>query len=166
MNWDAIGAIGQVLGSIAVFVTLGYLAVQVKHARGELRRSIRQGRGEAQRQLYLFRAGDRRMTGLLQKANAALGAAPNAFVQELVERAGLTHEEVLAPYAEHVAWWSYRVQVIPYVDELPPEDRAEFDATTRSFYSTRYSRRWLEVSKSVLNPEAVRYIDNLLAQPG
>ena len=31
MNWEEVGAIGQVLGSIAVFVTLGYLAVQVKH---------------------------------------------------------------------------------------------------------------------------------------
>ena len=30
MNWDAIGAIGQVLGSLAVFVSLGYLAVQTK----------------------------------------------------------------------------------------------------------------------------------------
>lgn len=33
MNWDAIGAVGQVLGSVAVFVTLGYLAVQIRHAR-------------------------------------------------------------------------------------------------------------------------------------
>ena len=33
MNWDAIGAIGQMLGSIAVFVTLGYLAVQVRRIR-------------------------------------------------------------------------------------------------------------------------------------
>jgi hypothetical protein len=27
MNWDEVGAIGQVLGSIAVFITLEYLAV-------------------------------------------------------------------------------------------------------------------------------------------
>jgi len=30
MNWDAIGAIGQMLGSIAVFITLVYLALQVR----------------------------------------------------------------------------------------------------------------------------------------
>src|SRR5262245_36441765 len=30
MNWEAIGAIGQLLSSITVFVTLGYLAVQVR----------------------------------------------------------------------------------------------------------------------------------------
>ena len=31
MNWDAIGAVGQMLGSVAVLFTLGYLALQVKH---------------------------------------------------------------------------------------------------------------------------------------
>ena len=30
MNWDAIGAIGQMLGSIAVLVTLTYLAAQIR----------------------------------------------------------------------------------------------------------------------------------------
>ena len=32
MNWDAIGAIGQILGAAAVFISLGYLAVQLKVA--------------------------------------------------------------------------------------------------------------------------------------
>ena len=30
MNWDAIGAIGEILGAIAVVLTLGYLAMQVR----------------------------------------------------------------------------------------------------------------------------------------
>jgi hypothetical protein len=30
MNWDAIGAIGEVLGAIAVVVTLIYLGVQIR----------------------------------------------------------------------------------------------------------------------------------------
>ena len=42
--WDAIGAVGQMLGSMAVFITRGYLAVQVKHARSEMRRPLSQGR--------------------------------------------------------------------------------------------------------------------------
>src|SRR5262245_40613499 len=31
MNWEAIAALGQALGSIAVFVTLVYLAAQIRH---------------------------------------------------------------------------------------------------------------------------------------
>jgi len=30
MNWDAISAIGEILGAIAVVATLGYLAVQIR----------------------------------------------------------------------------------------------------------------------------------------
>ena len=40
MNWDGVGAVGEALGSIAVFVTLGYLAIQVRHARDDVRRSV------------------------------------------------------------------------------------------------------------------------------
>ena len=33
MNWDAIGAVGEIIGGVAVLVTLIYLAIQVRHAR-------------------------------------------------------------------------------------------------------------------------------------
>lgn len=33
MNWDAIGAVGEIIGAVAVLVTLIYLAIQVRHAR-------------------------------------------------------------------------------------------------------------------------------------
>jgi len=31
MNWEAIGAIGEIVGAITVFATLIYLAIQIKH---------------------------------------------------------------------------------------------------------------------------------------
>ncbi len=37
MNWDAIGAVGEVLGALAVVVTLGYLAIQVRQNTSALR---------------------------------------------------------------------------------------------------------------------------------
>lgn len=33
MNWEAIGAVGEILGAGAVLVTLVYLAVQIRHVR-------------------------------------------------------------------------------------------------------------------------------------
>ncbi len=32
MNWEAIGSIGEIIGSLAVVVTLFYLALQIRHA--------------------------------------------------------------------------------------------------------------------------------------
>ena len=39
MNWDAIGAIGEILGAIAVFASLIYLAAQIRNQNRESRMS-------------------------------------------------------------------------------------------------------------------------------
>ena len=31
MNWDAIGAVGEVIGAMAVVISIIYLAVQIRH---------------------------------------------------------------------------------------------------------------------------------------
>ena len=36
MNWDAIGAVGEVLGAIAVLLTLVYIALQLRQVKKEL----------------------------------------------------------------------------------------------------------------------------------
>jgi hypothetical protein len=50
MNWDAIGAVGETLGSMAVLATLVYVAAQLKQnsqlAKAQLEHSIMQGFGE------------------------------------------------------------------------------------------------------------------------
>jgi hypothetical protein len=35
MNWDALGAIGELLGAAAVVLTLGYLAIQIRHSNNQ-----------------------------------------------------------------------------------------------------------------------------------
>ena len=44
MNWDAIGAVGEIVGALAVVGTLAYLAVQIRHNTAMTRASIRQAR--------------------------------------------------------------------------------------------------------------------------
>ena len=39
MSWDAIGAIGEIVGAIAVVLSLGYLAVQIRNQNTESRNS-------------------------------------------------------------------------------------------------------------------------------
>ena len=47
MNWDAIGAIGEIVGAVAVLITLVYLALQVRQTRKmQLAESIRATRAE------------------------------------------------------------------------------------------------------------------------
>jgi len=41
MNWDAIGAIGEVLGAVAVVATLFYLAIQIRQNSRSVEQSVR-----------------------------------------------------------------------------------------------------------------------------
>jgi hypothetical protein len=41
MNWDAIGAIGEIVGAVAVVTSLVYLAVQIRVSSGALRTGTR-----------------------------------------------------------------------------------------------------------------------------
>jgi hypothetical protein len=56
MNWDALGAFAELIGSVAVLVTLGYLAVQVRHSRNLLEENRKIALG----QVYQARSNTRR----------------------------------------------------------------------------------------------------------
>ena len=87
MNWDAIAAVGQVLGSLAVFITLVYLLIQARHARDATQRAISQSRYEALRHSYEW-ASEPWMVATMVKASTALGLKPNPFQTRLMEEAG------------------------------------------------------------------------------
>ena len=67
MNWDAIGAIGEVLGAIAVIFTLIYLAVQIRQNSASTRAQIRQSLAEAQIEYMNLRATDPFLRTALEK---------------------------------------------------------------------------------------------------
>jgi len=41
MNWEALGAIGEIVGAVAVIATLGYLAVQMRQNTIQMRESVK-----------------------------------------------------------------------------------------------------------------------------
>lgn len=161
---DAIGAIGQMLGSVAVFVTLGYLAVQIKHARSEARRALSQGRCEGLTDL-LIAQNDERLNHLTVKAQTALGDQPFPFVSALMDQAGLTREEATSLFWMQLGVWNYRLSIIPYVDELTPMERASFEGPVRTYGDQGFYRLFYETMKASMHPDTVRYIDDLLARP-
>ena len=128
MNWEEVGAIGQVLGSLAVFITLGYLAVQVRQARDEVRRSVGQSRVDIARQLTTRMFDSERLNALTVQAREALRPEPvSEFTSTLMQIGGLTREDAAMLGSYQRAWWQYRVQMISQVDHLAREERAEFD---------------------------------------
>ena len=165
MSWEAIGAIGQMLGSIAVFVTLGYLAVQVGHARREMQRSISQSRSEGIRDMFMTRLSNERLTALNLRVQRAMGGLPLEFATALIAQTGVTEDDAYTLHWEQAAWWQGEVQTARYLNELTDAERIAWERNVRRAYSgNRHSALWYEMMKDTLNPDTVHCIDSVLAR--
>jgi hypothetical protein len=163
MNWDAIGAVGELLGSVAVLVTLVYLAIQVRHARAEASRALGHGRMEANRAVVLLDLDDEILSARI-KAEAAFGTPPIPIVSLLMERANLSEKEAWILFIVEVARWNYRTHVIAHWDELPPSEQMLFDKGVRVRMASSLSRFMYDNHfKSGAHPDVVRYLDRVLS---
>jgi len=164
MNWEALGAIGETFGALAVFITLGYLAVQVRHARSDSRRALSQSRGEGIRGLFA-QGTDERINRFSVKANTALGTPPNQFVAALMDQAGLTRDEATVLFQHHSGWWNYTIQIIPHIDEMSAIERHQFDQGIVFRHGRDgVGRLAYEMARPLAHPDVFHYIDNVLAR--
>lgn len=58
MNWEAIGAVGEVIGAFGVIASLGYLAVQIRQNTSSVRASTLQDMNEASTSFLDLMASD------------------------------------------------------------------------------------------------------------
>ena len=101
MNWEAIGAIGELLSAIAVLATLIYLAVQVRNTKYELRRSFLQNRDNAVRELLLEGMRNSAFVSASSKAiNTVGGGRPGLEAVKSIE--GISDEEALFAKAAEI----------------------------------------------------------------
>jgi hypothetical protein len=171
VNWEAIGAVSELLGAIAVFVTLAYLAVQVRHAREDVRRSISQSRADAQREVhkgYRDPLVTTAMVRVFERERARRGAVPRpSFMTHAMERWEISWEEAVALNTMCMEAWEARLLMIPHADKLTPIERHHFDGMIRSLYGedASYSRAFYELYiKPTQHPDAIAYIEGVIAR--
>ncbi len=167
MNWEAVGASGELLGAAAVLITLAYLAAQVRHARQDIRRSARHSRVQAARERLLTRATHPELNRLIVRAQQGLGMVdpPGGFVATLQARIGLQREEAAALHYELAAEWQYRTEAILNADQMSAGERFEFEHSLRFNYgrANPLGVLWLESNRERLNPEVLDYVDRVVA---
>jgi hypothetical protein len=163
MNWDAVGAIGELVGSLAVFVTLGYLAMQVNHARAETRRALSQGRMEANRELIALELYEPNLAATM-KAEQAFQASPPPVVT-MIEGHGLSREEAWRVFLVEITRWNYRVHVITHAGDLSSAEKSLFDGAIRVRFASKVVRLvYEEHLKPGAHPDVVKYIEEVLAE--
>ena len=154
MNWDAIGAFGEVLGAIAVIATLLYLAVQTRHTRTAVEASSNMGTVEAHSRFRQSLLGNSELANLLAKANSGAELSEGEEIQirvlflELfiacavgvltqVSKDGNTpraeYEYLTAFLKANPSGFSEWKQSRSIVEKVVPEFCAEFDKFVREY---------------------------------
>ena len=164
--WEEVGALGQVLGSIAVFVSLIYVATQVRHARSEAQRSVAENRALRSIHVNMALATNERLLAIHVKGNDFLrGDIPRSpFMEAWATKSGLSLAEAVSLHTELFCRWENVAQSVLYIEELDAGTRAQFNRSTRFVFSEPVFRLWFDLFKPNLNPDVVRYVDNLLAE--
>ncbi len=81
MNWDAIGAVGEIVGALAVVATLLYLAKQVSDAKGAVRRQASQNVNEMFNSIHHVVASSSELAAIDAKAESGQDLLPHESVQ-------------------------------------------------------------------------------------
>ena len=163
MNWEAIGAVGELVGAFAVVITLAYLAIQVRYAKMSASDVNRLTRASGVRESYLKQAG-----------NPALGMSlvavdPNfaAFIEGYVAEFGVSQEQAASVDAQNQYYfWLHWGQ---YASTKTSADLEELRNLVAGYYSVpyvNYSWRNSPYAKSLLEPRFVAFVDEILAQSG
>ena len=108
MNWDALGAISEIVGAGGVIVTLVYLAVQVRHNTSAVRSSTHQTQIDSTVPLNGAIAADGNLAALIAKANQDYESlAPGEQIQ-------LQFMYVNYFNLWHSAFWNHKENLVPH----------------------------------------------------
>ena len=140
MNWDAIGAIGEVVGAVAVVVSLLYLASQVKHMREMSVRNTRHMRNTGIRELFTSISSSPELSDAWMKVEASLGDNTILYssAELLAQKTGTTVEEANQVICHAMAlYYQYRTA---YYSDLTASEQAGLEANMKHFFSSELAQ--------------------------
>ena len=159
MDWEAVGAIGEILGAIAVVLTLGYLAVQVRHAKNATADQNRLERSRGVREMALTMISNPQ-AGHDQIKNFGLAK----YYEDLGESEGLSSERALSvDWANAYYFWMYWGQ---FASTTHDKDLQELEHVISGLLDMAGMRNTWETSpltRGLLEPAFVEFVDSILA---
>ena len=159
MNWDAIGAIGEILGAAAVVATLAYLAMQVRYAKDASADVNRLSRAEGVRETIALTAKNSKMISAWIGAQGSLpqyDKLARSFGLQSVED-GFMVEQICQSW-----WWLHWGQ---WASITKDRDIDELRHLISEFYSQPpMSVAWEESPNVVLlEPGFREFVDDAIA---
>lgn len=148
MNWEAIGAVGEIVGAAGVIVTLGYLAVQIRQNTASNRQATARSTVDAINALNFLSVENPELLDISTRGMAdlaALGAAESARF--------------------HVHWMSAFIvyqQIFFHAErsEIEPHLRKVIDSHMFQFLETPGLSAWWDANKARFAAKFVAYVDS------
>ena len=160
MNWEAIGALGEIVGALAVVLTLAYLAIQVRHAKEAAADTNRLERSKGVRDMMLASAAD---SGL--RENLTKGLQLSDYYNEIASNLNMSSDEAASFDWAMLYWfWLHWGQ---YASTNKESDVEELRNVISGFYRNPGVRVCWEKSpwaRPVLEKDFVNFVDEILAQ--
>ncbi len=128
MNWDAIGAIGEILGAAAVVATLVYLAIQIRYAKDTAADVNRLSRGVGVREMI---STQKTVPGLMDAWVRAQGSVDQ--YEALADKLGLNRAETIMVETHCQGWWW--IHWAQWASSTTEKDMDELRHLVSEFYS-------------------------------
>jgi hypothetical protein len=147
MNWEAIGAVGELVGAVAVVATLLYLAAQIRQNNANQRVSAKQEMTSQFTDFIDFLVLNPEFADIHDRGLAG---------EELNSREASLFSRILAK-----ATWNFSVMHFQYrIQSLDPGDWEESRSLIAYYCSTPgYQKFWITRERAH-GPEFLAYIDN------
>jgi hypothetical protein len=152
MNWDAIGAVGEIIGALAVMVSVIYLAAQVKKQTTESRLAATRELSTSYQTILVSCFGDKELSALYLKATHNYDELPRD------DRFRITFyiHSVMRMFEQHfVHIQKQNVEQI-FVDSI--------NLSFEEWLTFPGIQRWWDLSSDMFEPQFREHVDKMIAK--
>jgi hypothetical protein len=159
MNWEAIGAVGEILGALVVAGTLGYLAVQTRNAKQATTDANRINRSNGVVEMIKTMAINDDARNSFEKVESQFGSAHD----QTAEKFGISHDDASRAHWTIVYYfWLHWGQFASANDEASLEElRHLIDVWYRS-PGIRHQWNTSPIVKPIIDRRFVDFVDGIL----
>lgn len=158
MNWDAIGALAEGVGALAVVITLAYLAIQVRYAKSAAADTNRLMRASGVRDMTLAQAQNDQL-----RKSVVRTFKTDSFYEEFAKEFDV--ERIDAERTDYVAQYYFWLHWGQYSTTSTERDMMELRNIISSFYSQPailYSWENGPFGKIMFDDDFVAFVDSLI----
>ena len=160
MNWDAIGAVGEILGALAVVFTLIYVAAQVTYAKNSMADQNRLERTRGVKDMAILVCANDEL-----RYDQIKSWGLTDYYEALGEKEGISPERASGvDWCNTYYFWMYWGQ---YASTTSEEDLLELENVLSGLLNLpgmRYTWETSPMNRPLLEPKFVKFVDEILAK--